>query len=216
MIRSEEEIKLRDTKILKYFIDENKVLNRVRIVKDVNALDPRESLTNLCHMAFWKYDLGDESYWYSEFEELEKDEVEYLPLNLYHYPGRLLYTKYLWYRKPDEGGQCGWIYVKKDEAMEYNPDLTEDNWREYARIRMNKEVDIYDMYLREQVYGVVVEKYDKSGLVGRWKEKDNCYGCFCVDYGDGELFTNVIKQSDIVLKHPLYDKLEELEQEVKL
>lgn len=80
------------TVMTKYFMDDNGVLNRVRIVEDECSLNPRKDWDNLGHMVCWhsRYDLGDEHNYYSieEFREQllqwdKNQEVEFLPLYLF-------------------------------------------------------------------------------------------------------------------------------------
>ena len=87
-----------------------------------------------------------------------------------------------------DAGCVGWIYVSKEKAMEewggipekdengefikiphehpngnvtysvkYIP-ITEENWKEVAEYHMDNEVDIYDQYLRGDVYGFKLTK----------------------------------------------------------
>ena len=204
------------TVMTKYFMDDNGVLNRVRIVEDECPLNPREDWDNLGHMICWhsRYDLGDEhNYSVEEFREqlLQWDknrEVEFLPLYLLDHSGITMSTG--GFCDPWDSGQVGWIYVRKEEAMKDNPTINEDNWREYAQNIVISEVEAYDMYLRGQVYGVVIEEYDKSGLIGEWEHKDSCYGCFSSEYGD-KLFEEICNLAGADVPDVLYDSLEELE-----
>lgn len=206
------------TVMTKYYMDDNNVLNRVRIVEveDEYPLDPRKDWDNLGHMICWhsRYDLGDEhNYSVEEFREQllvwdKNREVEFLPLYLLDHSGITISTSD--FCDPWDSGQVGWIYVKKEEAMKANSTINEDNWREYAQNVMNSEVDVYDMYLRGQVYGVVIEEYDKSGLIGEWEDKDSCYGCFSNEYGD-KLFEEVCNLTGVDVPDVLYDSLEDLE-----
>ena len=120
-----------------------------------------------------------------------------------------------------DAGCVGWIYVSKEKAMEewggipekdengefikilhehpngnvtysikYSP-ITEENWKEVAEYRMNNEVEIYDQYLRGDVYGfkliktvTVQEKCPHCGEVIReYEDKEEVDSC-CGFYGD--------------------------------
>ena len=103
-----------DTVMTKYFMDDNGVLNRVRIVEDECPLNPRKDWDNLGHMICWhsRYDLGDEhNYSVEEFREqlLQWDknrEVEYLPLYIYDHSGITMST--VGFSDTWDSGQVGW------------------------------------------------------------------------------------------------------------
>ena len=120
-----------------------------------------------------------------------------------------------------DAGCVGWIYVSKEKAMEelggipekdengefikipyehpngnviysvkYTP-ITEENWKEVAEYYMNNEVEVYDQYLKGDVYGFKLikivtaqEKCPHCGEVIREyedeEEVDSCWGF----YGD--------------------------------
>lgn len=120
-----------------------------------------------------------------------------------------------------DAGCVGWIYVSKEKAMKewggipekdengefikiphehsngnvtysfkYTP-ITEENWKEVAAYHMNNEVEVYDQYLRGDVYGYTLtkkvihqEQCPHCGEVIREyedeEEVDSCWGF----YGD--------------------------------
>lgn len=120
-----------------------------------------------------------------------------------------------------DAGCVGWVYVSKEKAMEEwggipekdengefiriphnHPNgsvtysikctpITEENWKNCADYHMENEVEIYDMYLRGEVYGFVLtkkvieqEKCPHCGeIIREWEDEeefDSCWGF----YGD--------------------------------
>lgn len=120
-----------------------------------------------------------------------------------------------------DAGCVGWAYVSKERALEewggiperdengefiriphehpdgsvtysakYTP-ITEENWKEVAEYHMNNEVEVYDQYLRGDVYGYKLTKtviqQDKcphcGEVINEYEdvvEEDSCWGF----YGD--------------------------------
>ncbi len=105
-----------------------------------------------------------------------------------------------------DSGQVGWIFVSKDKIMaevgtecvldesgerirvahkaadgsttytfQTRP-LTDETWRKRAEEIMRDEVELYDQYLRGEVFGFKLYKL----VDGEWQDEDSCYGF----YGD--------------------------------
>lgn len=79
-----------------------------------------------------------------------------------------------------DAGMGGFVFVTKSDFCS-KTGWGEDEWREKARIFLREEVETYDMFLRGQVYGLVVEESDSRG---EWSEKESCWGYFSKKWGD--------------------------------
>lgn len=74
------------------------------------------------------------------------------------------------YSDPWDSGQVGYIIVRKADILENWPDLTDDDaWRKKAREAIDAEVDIYDQYLKGDVW---VYKLCEQGEDGQLSELD--------------------------------------------
>ena len=131
-----------------------------------------------------------------------------------------------------DAGCVGWVYVSKEKAMEewggiperdengeliriphnhpngnvtysikYTP-IANDNWKKVAEYHMNNEVETYDLYLRDEVYGfrltkmvIEQEKCPHCGEIireyEREVEEDSCWGFYgdCIE--DNGILDNI-------------------------
>ena len=98
------------------------------------------------------------------------DEFFILPLYLYDHSGITMNTT--GFACQWDSGQVGWIYVEKDAilknwvAEELTPELIQQ-----AKDLMVAEVAHYDLYLRNDCYGYILEKDGEH--------VDSCYGFMC-------------------------------------
>ena len=79
-----------------------------------------------------------------------------------------------------DAGFAGFVFVKKDEYLQ-KTGLEKDGWRENAEKCMQSEVELYDMYLQGNVYGLVVEEMENDG---EWYERESVWGYFSDNFGD--------------------------------
>lgn len=144
----------------------------VKLYQDEDATNPREDFDNAGTMVCWhkSYTLGDKHSFAipSDFEEWAKaNKALVLPLYLYDHSGITMRTSE--FGDPWDSGQVGYIYIL--------PEKIHEEWGKgphaykKARICLVGEVETYDMYLRGDVYGYVVE--DEEG-----KSLDSCWGFF--------------------------------------
>lgn len=160
---------------------------RVRIEYDDDpGMHPRE-WDNLGTIATWhrRYNLGDEQpgesveEWGERMAEWEEGDTEtpkekfdrlfvWLPVYMYDHGGITINTS--GFSCPWDSGQIGLIYVSR-KMLEYEK-LTEDQALEYLR----GEIEVYDKYLRGDVYYFVAEEYDEE--TGEWVEVDSCGGFY--------------------------------------
>jgi hypothetical protein len=57
-----------------------------------------------------------------------------------------------------DSGCCGYIFVFKDKILNDFERATEENWRDIADEIIQSEIDIYDSYIRGEVYGYCLEE----------------------------------------------------------
>lgn len=127
-----------------------------------------------------RYNLGDEHNLEVEdlLEEVETAAVA-LPLYLYDHSSISMSTSRQYpFNCPWDSSQVGYIYVTKEEALSNYDSF----WKYLTKRRIKKikdylqsEVDIYDQYLRGEVYGYIVE--NKEG-----EDIDSCWGFYDKEY----------------------------------
>lgn len=57
-----------------------------------------------------------------------------------------------------DSGRCGYIFVFKERILKDFERATEDNWRDIADEIIQSEIDVYDYYIRGEVYGYCLEE----------------------------------------------------------
>lgn len=92
-----------------------------------------------------------------------------------------------------DSGCCGYIFVFKDKILNEFERATKDNWRDIADEIIQSEIDVYDSYIRGEVYGYCLEEghtvEHKDLITGaiwtstEYEVVDSCYGF----YGDCNL-----------------------------
>lgn len=139
---------------------------------------------------------------YEDFEELstrekyklasESDKIYIKELNLYDHSGITISTSNSYpYNDRWDAGCVGFIYVTKEKLFEEHIGTVEETWKEQADRCIEGEVDIYDQYIRDDVYRFIltkkVLKQDKCPHCGEVireyevdEEDDSCWGF----YGD--------------------------------
>ena len=130
----------------------------------------------------------------TKMQLLEEKGYVFLPLSIYDHSG---ITMYVGGRLDHYDGQwdcsdVGWIYTTKKEVMEsgcrYRAgnnryyDITENNWKKASEIILKGEVEIYDQYLVGDVYGFIIEEYDKDSE--DWQEVESVWGYYSDKWGD--------------------------------
>lgn len=159
----------------------------IKIVQDEAAESPREWEQNVGTMVcFHKgYELGDKGHDYSHgnygsWGEMEKairareDVAAMLPIYMYDHSGITLSTTP--FQCQWDSGQVGFIFVSKKKIRKELclKNLTQKVLSRVSNI-LKSEVEEYDLYLRGEVYGYVIE--DEDGNV-----VDSCGGCYGEDY----------------------------------
>ena len=154
--------------------------NTVKVFYDQEPSNPRKDFDNLGTMVCWhhKYRLGDE-HLYERPENLraslkELDAKIVLPLYLYDHSGQTISTKPFGCRW--DSGQVGFIYVSRKKLLEeYGGKKVTKKMLEKAEKVILSEVELYDSYIRGDVYGF--KEYDADG-----EEIDS----YCGFYGDND------------------------------
>ena len=143
----------------------------VKIRKDEHAESPRND-DNIGIMACFhrRYNLGDSDK--PDIETVQKIErsPDYisLPLYLYDHSGLTISTKP--FSCPWDSGRLGLIYVKRDDVI----DLQDERVLEILR----SEVEIYDQYLRGDIYGYELIRTEDDGAE---ITEDSCWGFYGSD-----------------------------------
>lgn len=136
---------------------------------------------NLGHMVCWhrRYSLGDphdiDHNDFGSWEEIEEylakkmDACVILPIYMYDHGGITISTKYVYpYTDRWDAGQIGFIYCTREKIRKYfSVKYVTEKWKKRARGVLMDEVDIYDCYLRGEVYGF--------RLFENGEEIDSCY-----------------------------------------
>lgn len=94
----------------------------------------------------------------SSLKELTDRNHVILPLFLYDHSGISISCDNDYpYNDQWDAGQVGWIYVSKDTIFKETFNPTEESWRDIALRLLRSEVETYDLYLRNEVYGYTLK-----------------------------------------------------------
>lgn len=177
----------------------------LQIWQDEDVESPR-LWENLGQMVCWhrRYCLGDPHNFSTPNEFLEwakqTDMAVMLPLYLYDHSGLTISTDGSCYPYNDrfDAGQVGWIYVTKARlCQERNVKRLTKQILDWATSVLITEVQLYDMYLRNEIYGFTVFEATKERL----EEIDSCGGFF----GDDPKTNGMLFHVPAELKQPLRD-----------
>lgn len=116
---------------------------------------------HLCRDVLGKgYDETAELYWQDMFKMLKESGLILIkPINMYEHSGITVSTSNSYPYNDRWDAYCvGFIYVTKDRAFADFGGITEDNWMERADKCIENEMQVYDCYLRGDVYGFTLEK----------------------------------------------------------
>lgn len=175
----------------------------VQIWVDEEPMNPRQEFEPITTMTCWhrRYALGDD-HKYSDLNALlrslagiEDENTEYSItdllnkvrekdyeiklLSLYDHSGITISTSGEYpFNDRFDSMLVGVIYVDKQSVIEHTGS-TEDNWREQAIKEIDSDVDVYDAYIRGDVYGFTVEKDGE--------EFDSCGGFYGSDHAHSNL-----------------------------
>jgi len=149
---------------------------KIEIKRDEFSNDPRKEYDNLGTMVCFhrRYGLGDENHEIKNPAELEnlinRADVIALPLYLYDHSGLTMAIQP--FSCPWDSGQVGYIFVTYEKLREiYNVKRITKKTRALARSILLSEVELYDSYIRGDVFGYEIT--DSKG-----KFFDCCYGFY--------------------------------------
>lgn len=128
-----------------------------------------------------------------------------LPLYLYDHSG--ITMNCCGFSDRWDSGQVGWIYTDKNTVLGTGADI-ERNWKETAYEWMEGEVKEYDMYLQNEVYGIITEEYDGEGNPeddNSWTDEESCWGFYSSKWGD-DLIKEIANEYGI--SEQLFEKFE--------
>lgn len=174
-----------------------------KIFQETDPESPRER-DNLGVMVCWHptYTLGDAQVNkrdYSNADEVlaflkkEHDIVAYLPLYLLDHSGLSICTNS--FNDPWDSGQVGWIFCTK-EACEKAGVPNEADTEHLLRC----EVDIYDQYLRGNVYGFVLLAPPCDSCGAQEAIIDSCWGFYGCDLLENGMLEHVPEEYQSELK----------------
>jgi len=171
---------------------------RLRIVHEYdNAEDPR-NWDNLGTMVCWhsRYRLGDDHDLNSpdDFNMSSEDYAIVLPLYLYDHSGITISTQPFSCRW--DSGQIGWIYVTKAKLREdYGVKRITAKVLEQAEACLLAEVETYDLFIRGEVYGFILEERENCQDCGHdeWNHADSCFGFYGDDWENNGLLGHLDK-----------------------
>lgn len=160
-------------------------IGELKVFVDINAESPRKwgSLSKI--MCFHRrYNIGDEHNYsssnYGGWEEFRKQlEKDYdiaiiLPLYMYDHSGITISTTP--FSCPWDSGQIGWAFVTKEDIREeYNIKRVTQRFAEKAEKILLSEIQVYDDYLRGDVYGYILENSEGEQV-------DSCWGFYGYSY----------------------------------
>lgn len=147
----------------------------IKIVNDDDPQSPREwdNLGKILYTSH-RYILGDECVDASQIREVtEREDVIWLPVYAYIHGGVTINTT--GFSCPWDSGQCGIIYVEKDDVKkEYQWNRLTSKRVRHVEDVLRREIKDYDTYLTGNVLGF--ELYVADECI------DSCYGYYGLDH----------------------------------
>ena len=151
---------------------------KIKILQDIDAMGPREwdNMTSM-YCVHRRYNLGDKNFQSSA--ELMDDignleDCIHLPLYLYDHSGITMNTT--GFSCQWDSGQVGLIFITKEKAMkEFGWDSLDEEKIQRIKDIMVSDVQVYDDYIRGDVYGYKIENAEGE-------EIDSCWGYYGYDH----------------------------------
>jgi hypothetical protein len=197
---------------------------KVRITRDEDPESPRD-WEPMGTMVCWhsRYNLGDkdgvqvlkEAIWSSPkaddrwdldyatpgelYQYAQKCNFIVLPLYLYDHSGITMNTG--GFSCPWDSGQVGFIFMTPEQAgIPSEHGVSDEELVVCAEMQLQTEVDIYDRYIRGEVYGYVIED-------DRGNHLESCFGF----YGMTDVIAGATEMIDSLKNHPPATVLTDLE-----
>jgi hypothetical protein len=158
-----------------------------------------------------RYNLGDnkniKSSAFESWAELEKHLISegaavILPLYLYDHSGLTMRTSP--FSCPWDSGQVGFIYCTREDIKK-NWNVRKPTGRYLARAKclLQSEVEIYDQYLRGDVYGFVLKQKTECKSCGHTEDEhlDSCWGYYGTDWAKNGILDSLdASDREVVLR----------------
>lgn len=184
-------------------VDENGDVYKIEVIYDECPESPRR-WDNLCHIICIRgdWDISDEGLSFGRDEAIEKieelkgrEDVVIKPVYMYDHSGQTISLRDFGDRW--DSGICGFIYASKEEVFKECMNITEENWKERVYEIMEGEIEIYDQYIRGEVYGFRVykeytEQHKNMRTEETWyttelEEIDSCWGFYGTEFDENGL-----------------------------
>ena len=211
---------------------------RLQIFQETDAgFDPRLEHDNMGEMFCWgrKYTLGDKHEYRdsdsflidlinkaqneeNDFENIEPGKLLEMarkhalifPLFIYEHSGISISMSCAYpYNDRWDAGQVGWIYVTFDKIKKAYGKVTKATKAKAQKV-MEGEVEVYDQYLRGDVYGFVLEKKGTKCICAccgnehgdDYEQVESCWGFYGTDWKTNGMIEHIENEY-----HPLFDIL---------
>ena len=186
---------------------------KITIDYDDYPENPREYWDCICHIMSIRgnWNIGDKNLSFTredaldKLKELEKDEnICIKPIYMYDHSGQTISLSP--FGDPWDSGICGYIYVSKEEIFKVYHNATEDSWKDFANKAMNGEIEVYDDYIRGNVFDYYIsqkhiEEHKRldNGLMWtteEWETIDSCSGFYGDDAEKSGMADNILGNFD--------------------
>lgn len=188
--------------VAKYDLSNNQ---EVRIFQDECGESPRE-WDNLSTMVCFheRYSLGDEhdynsndySGWDEIKEQIEKDNDVAIILPLYMYDHSSCTISTTPFECRWDSGQIGWVFCTKEKVRDsFLVKRISEKVLKKALTCLLGEVEVYDQYLRGDVYGFQLVQYEECACCHTTQEEviDSCWGFYGYDLTENGMLTHLGK-----------------------
>lgn len=148
---------------------------------------------------------------------LLQEHIVLLPCFIYEHSGVTISCSNASYPYNDrwDAGMAGFIYATKGDYCKWMclKDVDDETYRKHAREILVAEVREYDMYLQNECYGFVRDKYDES--IDEWYEEDSCWGFLTDKWGDDlvELFRSELTKEPLIDEDEAFEIAEAMHEE---
>lgn len=190
-------------------VDENGDVYKIEAIYDECPESPRD-WDNLCHILSMRGDwnISDKGLSFGRDEAIEKieelesrEDIAIKPVYMLDHSGQTISLKD--FGDPWDSGICGFIYVSKEEVFKECMNITEENWEEVAYKHMEDEIEVYDQYIKGEVYGFktyemhTVQHKDMTTnavwFTHEWEELDSCWGFYGTEFETNGLLEYAIE-----------------------
>jgi hypothetical protein len=198
-------------------------LRKVTLVDDDYPESPREwdnlgTIISICG----DWDIADKGWSFDRAEAVERVEalqersnVYIQPIYMYDHSGQTISLSPFGDRW--DSGICGYIFVEKKKVFDcFGSQATEENWKELAQGAFEGEIEVYDYYIRGEVYGYCMYKgetvehhnldTDERWTTTEWKPLDSCSGFYGYDVADNGMWDCLDMLSDDIFVKPIKEE----------